>query len=448
MKPWDIKRFSELVVGDPEFRAALPNNPEEAVRQRGLDVQPAPLRCLWDPSLHSGQDNTQNHPDIQGYFDWRAAQQAEARGWLLHLETATPRSFRSWRTRQANRFATQAANGRSRRNRLLPFAIELTRGCSIACPYCGLAAPRLSGIARFHQEDNAECFAEVLQILLDYIGPGAAAGFLYWATEPFDNPDYEHYLKVYARVLGIPAQTTTAAWRRNPRRTRAYLHLKERLGGIWDRFSINSLQELHELMDTYSAFELRNIEVILQNPGSLQTRYAAGRARSTDPDGQVDSIACVSGFLINMVDRSIKLISPCTDFDRWPLGYAVYREADFGSGARAVHEFLQACDKEAFQDQDDDGYRPVLRNDVERTGGAGCQPLVLRFPFGRTRIAADLHKELVNAIDGRRTVHDLVVSMRDRHHPAAVYHAFHQLYQYGLFEHLPEPAAGAEQRIG
>jgi len=39
--------------------------------------------------------------------------------------------------------------------------------------------------------------------------------------------------------------------------------------------------------------------------------------------------ACVSGFLINMVERQAKLITPYPASDRWPSGYAILAEVAF-----------------------------------------------------------------------------------------------------------------------
>jgi hypothetical protein len=51
------------------------------------------------------------------------------------------------------------------------------------------------------------------------------------------------------------------------------------------------------------------------------------------PPPQPGTIACVSGFLLNMVKRTVKLISPCRANDRWPLGYIVFEEAVFSDAA-------------------------------------------------------------------------------------------------------------------
>ena len=46
-------------------------------------------------------------------------------------------------------------------------------------------------------------------------------------------------------------------------------------------------------------------------------------------DSGSGTIACVAGFLFNLVERSVKLISPCSASARWPLGYIVHAEGSF-----------------------------------------------------------------------------------------------------------------------
>jgi hypothetical protein len=37
----------------------------------------------------------------------------------------------------------------------------------------------------------------------------------------------------------------------------------------------------------------------------------------------------MSGFLINLVRKSVRLISPCPSSDQWPNGYVVYDERTY-----------------------------------------------------------------------------------------------------------------------
>jgi hypothetical protein len=44
----------------------------------------------------------------------------------------------------------------------------------------------------------------------------------------------------------------------------------------------------------------------------------------------VSSIACVSGYLVSMMDRTIKLVSPCQASEQWPMGFRIHDEGTFG----------------------------------------------------------------------------------------------------------------------
>ena len=53
------------------------------------------------------------------------------------------------------------------------------------------------------------------------------------------------------------------------------------------------------------------------------------------------TISCVSGFLVNFVDKTVKLISPWKAEDRWPRGYVVYDEGTFTDAT----SFLELLDR-------------------------------------------------------------------------------------------------------
>jgi hypothetical protein len=94
---------------------------------------------------------------------------------------------------------------------------------------------------------------------------------------------------------------------------------------------------LNQVHEEFSAEELACVKLVIQNKESSIIKANAGRTRERNlKKGEEDSefpqqgtIACVTGFLFNMVDRSVKLISPCNANDRWPLGYIVYDEGTF-----------------------------------------------------------------------------------------------------------------------
>jgi len=171
----------------------------------------------------------------------------------------------------------------------------------------------------------------------EILGFAAGAGFCYWATDPLDNPDYEKFCSDFHKILGVFPQTTTAQPLKDIERTKALLKLSRKKGCLINRFSILSLKILNQVHEKFSAEELLHVNLALQNQESEGGKAHAGRSRERNlKKGQEDSelpdqgtIACVSGFLFNMVERSVKLISPCNASERWPLGYIVFDEGTF-----------------------------------------------------------------------------------------------------------------------
>src|SRR5207245_1954647 len=113
---------------------------------------------------------------------------------------------------------------------------------------------------------------------------------------------------------------------------------------------------LNRVHETFTADELLEVELVLQNPEAMTPKAPAGRARLLD--GRPDrlgprastlaggTIACVTGFLVNMVERTIRLITPTRTCEQWPLGYRTaglrrFRTpADFRHG---IEELIDTC---------------------------------------------------------------------------------------------------------
>ena len=229
------------------------------------------------------------------------------------------------------------------------FAFELSKGCSVGCWFCGLSAGSLQGIMPYTKE-AARLWREILGIGLDLFGPGSRASLCYHGTEPFDSPNYLHFLRDFNDVCGICPQTNTAVPLRNVQLTRELLSLRESCPILPDRFSVLSLSSLKEIHRTFSPYELRYVELILHNRGALTYQTSTGRAREDpqkleeanraarcyDPnDSPLDpnTIECVCGYLVNLVDRSVKLVSPCRATDQWPNGYRVHAAGTFRDAA-------------------------------------------------------------------------------------------------------------------
>lgn len=247
-----------------------------------------------------------------------------------------------------------------------PLAIELTDGCSVGCWFCGVGATKLAEAWRY-TEENATLWREMLRVLHGKIGSAARWGFCYWATDPLDNPDYERFANDFADVTGVFPQTTTAQGHKDPERIRKLLAVSEARGCEINRFSVLTEPQLRQIFEHYSPGELIKVEIVAQMRDGTVPKAAAGafrevaknrtkvvaiereklarladavRAATNREDGRVQvemaqpgTIACVSGFLLNMVKRTIKLISPCRASEQWPLGYIVFEERNFTDAA-------------------------------------------------------------------------------------------------------------------
>ncbi|MCP4833713.1 MAG: hypothetical protein GY895_03020 [Phycisphaera sp.] len=111
--------------------------------------------------------------------------------------------------------------------------------------------------------------------------------------------------------------------------------------------------EIHEYFDPE---ELLLVELIPQFENRASAKATAGRTRKLVMD-RIDagkkvpfeydlestgSIACVSGFLVNVPERYIRLITPCRATDQWPLGYRIIAETTFES-AEDIDAFVADC---------------------------------------------------------------------------------------------------------
>jgi hypothetical protein len=135
---------------------------------------------------------------------------------------------------------------------------------------------------------------------------------------------------------------------KDPARTRALLQLSLERGNPLNRFSILSLKMLDRLHAEFSAEELVLVDLVLQNKeGTGVLKIEAGRVRDRlKPNSLLNhrplqgTTACLSGFLINMIERRVKLISPCPASARWPQGYMIFDEGVFING-RDLKQLLE-----------------------------------------------------------------------------------------------------------
>ena len=333
------KRFLEYWTADVEFRKIYDEFPEKAMTQYGLKADHSRLQALIDRNAVGIQTEEvmEYRAFIRSKLEFRHRYRVEG--------APSNEKFRLWRERQMRRAFWELSPTRADAVVHAPICFELSAGCTVGCWFCGVAAESFAGNFEYTPE-NVTLWREVLGITHEIVGDGAGCGFCYWATDPLDNPDYESLITDFHDILGRLPQTTTAIPLRDVERTRSLLQLSARLSEGIERFSVLSRGQFKRIMESFTAEELVMVELIPQFNHNVSPKVLAGSARNrlkagkkvvpmTTPKSTEDggTIACVSGFLVNMVERKVQLISPCTANQRWPLGYIVFYEFKFNTAA-------------------------------------------------------------------------------------------------------------------
>jgi radical SAM family RiPP maturation amino acid epimerase len=338
-----LKRFFEKWQTDAAFRENLSVNPEVTLASCNFDIDLEAIRPLWDsttsPQRDLGQADSSLIKTFKGFVE--QFQPASFRDELLAKPTDL--RFRAWRQRQMNRLASQAPCQEHIpiEARAIPVCFELSKGCSVGCWFCAVSAPKLGDLFTDTPE-NRTLWQQSLQLIQQILGPVAGAGFCYFATDPLDNPDYETFCSDFCEILGAFPQTTTALPLRNPERTRRLIALSKQKGQYHNRFSVLSIPMLNKIHAEFSAEELAFVGLEPRNQEAERSdpKVKAGRARAKSqqpaevapaPSANLldGTISIITGFLFNMVERSVKLVSPCMASEVWPDGYQIYEQGTF-----------------------------------------------------------------------------------------------------------------------
>jgi len=347
----NTKRFLERWVADEHFRAEALLDAQKAADRYGIEVDTEAIRPLWDPAGCIEPETV----TAEVYYYREYCREKLAMRDQMRIQDGEPDHalFRKWRQRQINRFFRQVPLCEATAVVHAPFAVELNQGCSVGCWFCGVAAPPLSAIFAYTHE-NSKLWREILSELHSVIGSGAQTGFCYWATDPLDNPEYENFLTDFKREFDRFPQTTTAQPLRDVSRIKELLATTTAERPMINRFSTLSLPMFNAVHQRYTAEELLHVEIVCQQPESMATKAHAGRARQVpsslehglkleSSSQRHSTIACVSGFLINLPQGEVRLISPVPASERWPLGYRVYAKAHFAdidSFRHAISELI------------------------------------------------------------------------------------------------------------
>lgn len=457
-----IKRFMECVMGDDEFRRDLSANledPRDVAHARGIDIDPRLMRPLFQHGMtHLRFRRGEKAYPLAMLWDRYIDEMLHHRDSLRdHGSTAevNPR-FQAWRERQMRRVTSECGvSGGSITHPVAAF--ELSEGCSVGCWFCGISADKYKGSLSYSGEVR-ERWRGVLKSMVRHFGPAAQSGFCYWGTDPMDNPDYPRFIEDYYELTGYLPQTTTAAPLKNVALTREVMDIFWKYRSITNRFSVLSKKMLRRVHDEFTADELMPVELVLQNKEALMSKAKAGRARErqqklrdSGKDDQISlknadhtTIACVSGFLVNMVTGTVQLVTPTRPSDRWPKGYKVLGERHFETAAEFDAALSDIQDREVQTELD--GTQPaVLRSDLRyEPSDAGFELVSAssRHACEGVPFAAELGR-LVSS--GNETYGSVLRSLVGRGEDVLlVNQVLDDLYQNGVFEdRLGAAASGA-----
>ena len=362
-----MKRFFERYDGDAEFRVRYEQNPRRALASVAPDLALEDIRAVRSVPRHppaSIVDDVSLPPLARDYCRFVLERALRFNRLRAEAGPLDPR-FRGWRRRRMLQAEDELGSEFSQMLLFSTAAFELSKGCSVGCWFCGVSAPRLEDHFRYTSV-NRRLWREVLEAMIDLGGLEAMhINFCFWATDPLDNPDYEAFADDYRAIAGAYPPLTTALALRDPERTRRML---DRFDADVCRFSILTVPMLDRLHREFTPEELGGVDLALVTPGSRMIKANAGRFREraaahpellqvergkrsarreffqgpTDRGEDVPgTIACVAGFLINMVERRVRLISPCAASERWPLGFVLYGDRRFEDG----RDFRRVCEE-------------------------------------------------------------------------------------------------------
>jgi len=255
--------------------------------------------------------------------------------------------FFTWRKRRL--YATQSELGWYGASIDHPiFSIELSVGCTVGCTFCAFDAQKHETNFSYDSDENKELFRAVAHSLKDILGlPGGYHGMLYYATEPNDNPNYLDFMQEFYEITGGKLCTSTARYDTKWAEDLIKFYSTPQPAS-WPRFSVLSHHCTKKLHKHFSPEEFMYPWILAQSiemederqkvPGGRE-KYGLEKlkkvvdARHASSQDEVDlsaipqgSIACVTGFRVNMVEKTITITSPCYTSQKWTKGYR-----DFGT---------------------------------------------------------------------------------------------------------------------
>lgn len=349
-----FKRCYETYQADPAFRVLLDNDPDMAVESLGYQMylEGYPLRdaIRWIVYRKGNQAVLKTNAYITEFFSH--VRELSACVNQLNEKNCFPSENMYEYLQKTKRTVVEEAPVLKNQDNLFyfPMAVELSDGCSVGCPFCGFDAGRFRERLPY-TEDNADLLRAAIRTMQEYAGQFTGLCPAYYATEPLDNPDFDRFHDVFEEETQCIPQMTTSVPDLYPEKIKRYaakLGKEKLIKFAAVRFSVRTLDQFNRIMTLYSPEELEYIELIINNPESVNAYSDSGRAAINyrkENKVQSYSINCVSGIKINMVRKTLEYIEPRLPSDKHPLGFAVLEKDSFSTKDELVFKMRKIIEK-------------------------------------------------------------------------------------------------------
>lgn len=442
-----VKRALELWTMDKTFREKFSASPKDALAEYGLDVDAQAVKIIadLDEALKYKDAPAEKIPRATRRYRAFMEEKKSDRDHMTQVECAPELpAFRAWRNRQKNRCWLELGY----RNHSIihaPMTFELDLGCSVGCPFCGIAAPKLSKVCRY-AGDVPELWRGMLVFLKETVGQAAGSGTCYYATEPFDNPDYEKFSADFFDVFGIVPQVTTAAAMRKPERTKKFLADSLKQYRRVHRFSVLSADILKKIHEYFTPEELLLVELLPQFADAPECHLTkAGRSFGKDgkqfianEDGA--TISCITGFVVNIAERSIRLITPCGADEKYPTGEIIIDKKFFTTlddFKKIFSELVAKYMQKDFPTTQPLYLRDTLTYEETEEGIEFSRSGLMKFKFsGQDDLSPEFYHEILRSLrDGGKSAREIATDLMERKdfEPAKVFFVLKKFERAGLF---------------
>src|SRR6201989_3333006 len=155
-----MKRFLERWTMDPKYQEAFASDPEAALTDLGIDLTPAEVIPLIDREaaleatrlVRAGRA-AEVPPAVLRYRYFIHEKVEHRRRQRAETVPGDPR-LRAWRERMINRCIGELGQDRADQIVHAPVALELSKGCTGVCWFCGVAAPQFDSTLKYTAQNG------------------------------------------------------------------------------------------------------------------------------------------------------------------------------------------------------------------------------------------------------------------------------------------------------